>query len=191
MEEIPRLLTALDQEPAIYARAAILMLLFTGCRRGEVLQAKWRDVDLVRKELHLPRTKSGKSRTVALSAPVVALLKELPREKDNPHVFPGLVEGGRLTTIREPWLKALKAAGLPPEIRVHDLRHSVGTSLSNANVSLTVVGAVLGHSQPSVTQRYAQPSQDPQRQALEDHARRIQQAVENTPPAEVVEIKKA
>ena len=54
-----------------------------------------------------------------------------------------------------------RAAGLPPDLRVHDLRHSFASALANAGTPLNEIGTVLGHTQLSTTTRYAHHS--PQR----------------------------
>ena len=63
--------------------------------------------------------------------------------------------------LRKPWDRAKRAAGLPADLRIHDLRHSLASALANAGTPLYEIGAVLGHSQLSTTTRYAHHS--PQR----------------------------
>jgi len=62
----------------------MMFLLYTGARKREVLDAKWQDIDFVRKALRIPRTKSGKVRHVPLSLGAMALLFKLSdaHEKD-------------------------------------------------------------------------------------------------------------
>jgi integrase len=77
-------------------------------------------------------------------------------------VFPSrVVEGQPLEGLRKPWEKAKRAAGLPMDPRIHDLRHSLASALANAGTPLYEIGAVLGHMQLSTTTRYAHHS--PQR----------------------------
>ena len=57
--------------------------------------------------------------------------------------------------MRGAWARAKKAAGLPADLRIHDLRHSFASALANAGTPLNEIGTVLGHSQLSTTQRYA------------------------------------
>ncbi len=63
--------------------------------------------------------------------------------------------------VRGAWRRARAAAGLPDDLRIHDLRHSFASALANAGTPLNEIGTVLGHSQLSTTTRYAHHS--PQR----------------------------
>src|SRR5665647_2076141 len=93
----------------------------------------------------------------------VRLLGQAPRRvADNPYVFPSLKLVQRpLEGLRGPWERAKKLAGLPADLRIHDLRHSLASALANAGTPLYEIGAVLGHSQLSTTTRYAHHSPQP------------------------------
>ena len=60
-----------------------------------------------------------------------------------------------------------------PRVRIHDFRHSVASLLVSNGASLAVVGAILGHSDPSVTNRYAHLLDDPLRVALAGVAEQV------------------
>ena len=107
---------------SIYALAAIRLLMFTGCRRNEILELQWKDVKIERAMFLLPETKTG-ARPVYLSAPALSVLAELPRVNKNPFVIVGDKEGQCLVNLRKPWLRICKVARLHG-VRVHDLRHS-------------------------------------------------------------------
>jgi integrase len=84
------------------------------------------------------------------------------RVDDNPHVFPSRrVAGMPLEGLRRIWDRAKRAAGLPADLRIHDLHHSMASALANADTPLYEIGAVVGHSQLSTKTRYADRS--PQR----------------------------
>lgn len=53
---------------------------------------------------------------------------------------------------------ALAIAGITRRVRVHDLRHSYGSTLASGNVSLTVIRDCMGHQSTKTTERYARPS---------------------------------
>jgi len=72
-----------------------------------------------------------------------------------------VLEGKPIEGLRKPWEKAKKAAGLPMDLRIHDLRHSLASALANAGTPLYEIGAVLGHRQLSTTTRYAHHSLQP------------------------------
>ncbi len=102
-----------------------------------------------------------------LSAPVLAILSEIKRDTKSRFVFPGHTPDEPLTSItRKFWREVCKAAEIE-SVRVHDLRHSYASILVNAGHSLPFIGALLGHSQPSTTARYAHLYDDPLRAAAE------------------------
>ena len=70
-----------------------------------------------------------------------------------------VLEGRPLEGLRKPWDRAKRAAGLPADLRIHDLRHSLASALANAGTPLYEIGALLGHRQLSTTTRYAHHSQ--------------------------------
>ncbi|MDQ2840997.1 MAG: site-specific integrase [Acidobacteriota bacterium] len=136
-----------------FAIAAIRLLAFTGCRRGEILSLRWDAVDFERGYLRLAATKTGKSvRPLAGSA--AALLASLPREIGSPYVFPGASPGVHLKTIARLWDAVRYAAGLS-DVRIHDLRHSFASVSATEGDSMLVIRSLLGHADISTTQRYA------------------------------------
>ena len=171
-EEFPRLAEAIAEEPNVFVRGALWLILFTGLRRGEVMGLRWTDVDLDRHELHLPDTKAHRAHVVPLSAPAVALLQGLPRVAGNPYVFPGIREGDHLRDLNGPWARIRKRAGLE-DVRLHDLRRTVGSWLAIHGASLPLIGKILNHSTPTTTAVYARLAEDPVRAALEEHGRRL------------------
>jgi len=152
------LMHALDAEPCQHAAAVLALLVVTGARKQEVLKARWEHVDLDRLLLTVPRSKSGRARHIPLSPVAVGILRrQLQRQIDaSPHVFPSDRRSGQpLENLRGAWERAKRAAGLPGELRIHDLRHSFASALANAGTPLYEIGTVLGHSQLSTTTRYA------------------------------------
>ncbi|TAL16668.1 site-specific integrase [bacterium] len=176
-EELPKLALAINKEPNVYIRALILAYLLTGARKSELLNAKWEDLDFERNELRLPDTKAGRVHYIPLSAPAKALFDKLPREEGNPHVFPGRKEKTHLVNIGKSWRRIRQEAELE-DVRLHDLRRTVGSWLATSGASLPLIGKVLGHTQPSTTAIYARLGEDPARKALEDHGERMMEAAQ-------------
>jgi integrase len=143
--------------------AAIRLLLFTGMRRGEVLNLRWDDVNLDAGVIDLPDSKTGR-KLVTLNAPARQVLAALPRKRE--YVFPGRAAGKPLVGIGHVWERIRKRAGLEG-VRLHDLRHSYASTAAGLGASLPVIGALLGHTVPSTTQRYAGLGDDPRRAAAE------------------------
>ncbi len=131
---------------------AYLLLILTGARKREILDARWEDIDFERKTLMFPVTKSGKPRTVPLSSNALEILKGLPRV--NEFIFPSPKTGKPFVSIFNSWNQARKRAGLE-DVRIHDLRHSFASFLVNRGRSIYEVGRLLGHTQIKTTIRYA------------------------------------
>jgi len=167
--ELAGLSAALDAEAkingSVFACAAIRLLLFTGCRRGEILSLRWANVDLERQCLRLPDSKTG-AKVVFLNAPALALLAELPRAEDNPHVIVGALEGRALVGIGKIWARVRARAGFA-DVRLHDLRHNFASIGAGNGLSLPMIGALLGHKHAATTQRYAHLAAEPIRAAGE------------------------
>jgi integrase len=158
-EEIRRLLACLEAKGDL-ASKAVEFLLLTGARRGEALGATWAQLDLAAGVWVKPRhaTKSGKLYRVPLSAEAVAVLADLLPTESGPFTS---LPSWQLTRS---WQAIRQEAGLT-DVRLHDLRHSYASLLASAGLSLPVIGALLGHSQPSTTARYAHLLDDALREA--------------------------
>jgi integrase len=171
-QELSRLGAALavgDQNP--YATAAVRLLLFTGARLSEILTLRWSLVDLESGTARLAESKTG-PKTIYLSAPALEVLAKLPREAGNSFVICGDRPGSHLVNLQKPWRAIRSRAGLA-DVRLHDLRHTFASVGAGGGASLPMIGALLGHSQPQTTDRYAHLAADPLRAASDAIARRI------------------
>lgn len=173
--EVRALLRALAEEPSPYVRAFFQLALLTGCRKGELLRARWADVDLEAGLLRLPRTKAGRVHLVPLSEPAQGILRRLPRQVGSPYVFPAVRGRGHLVDVETTWRRIRAAAGCA-DARLHDLRRTVGSWMAQEGASLPIIGAVLNHSNPSTTAVYARLSEQAGRVALERHAESLLRA---------------
>jgi integrase len=165
------------------AIAAIRLLLFTGARLSEILTLQWRHVDTERQCLRLPDSKTG-AKTIYLPAPALHILANLHRSDGNPYVIAGAKPGAHLVNLRKPWGRIRKRAELQ-DVRLHDLRHSFASMAAAGGLSLPIIGALLGHTQPATTARYAHLAADPLKQATDLIGQRIAAAMAGT-SAEVV-----
>ena len=158
-EETERLYGVLKDSDNALLQYIIPMLILTGARKREVLDARWEDLDLDRRQWRIPITKAGRPRYVPLSNGVLHLLANVPHKDGNPWVFPNPKSGKPYVSIFNSWNAARIAADLA-DVRIHDLRHSFASFLVNAGRSLYEVQRILGHTQIKTTQRYAHLSQD-------------------------------
>ena len=165
-EELLRLTSALARHEDQQAANIFRLLLLTGARRGEILRAKWDDIDLNRGEWTKPgaTTKQRTEHTIPLSEPALQLLASIEKT-ELPYVFRGR-HGGQRVEVKGNWARTCKAANIS-DLRIHDLRHSYASYLASSGVGLHVIGALLGHTQPQTTHRYAHLFDDPLRQATE------------------------
>ncbi len=171
------------ERPAIIA--AIRLLAFTGCRRGEILSLQWGHVDLGSGLLRLADAKTG-ARIVPLGAPALELLRQLPQT--GPFVVHGPKSGKPLasSTLEGAWWRLCKTAKIvdgddEPNARIHDLRHTVGTYGGQAGLNAFMVRDLLGHKTLAMTARYVERDTDPLRAAADQVAGRIADAMAKDP----------
>jgi integrase len=169
-----------------FAVAAIRLLILTGARLREILDAQWSQLDLERGVLFLADSKTGK-KPVYLSAAARAVIDELPRVKGNPHIIAGAIEGAPRADLNKPW-RAVRNTARLDGVRIHDLRHSFASFGAGASLGLPIIGKLLGHSQASTTHRYAHLDADPLRRAVETIGNTIAAAMEGERTENVVPI---
>jgi integrase len=167
----------LDQAPGIYRRA-ILLLLLTGMRRGELLGLEWRDIDwkastisINRTSQYLPKhgivteeTKTKKSkRLVEVSPQALQVLQEqyMWQQIQQHRMKCEWVETGKVITNEDgtlmrpnrltAWFRRfVDKTDLPP-IKLHSLRHTYATLLLAHGAPITAVSAQLGHANVATT----------------------------------------
>lgn len=185
--ELGKLTSALTSLEDQQAANIIRLLLLTGARKSEVLAARWDDFDLTQGIWTKPgaTTKQKTLHRVPLSAPARQLLSEIQQGATQraEFVFPGRT-GGHRKEIKRAWHDACLAAELVtasvvkdgrgqetqlirPSARIHDLRHTYASMLASAGMSLPIIGALLGHTQPATTARYSHLMDDPLRAATD------------------------
>ena len=194
--QLPRFAKAANATSDPFARAYIWLAFYTGCRRTELLTLKWTDVMIepARKDqpragiISLRETKGGEPRRVALSAPAIQILEEIPRTT-NPYVFVGAVTDTHLDP-KEHWNQVRRAAGLP-ELRLHDLRRSLGSWLGATGFSTKQIGALLGHKTEITSRVYVQLGEaaNVKRQLVTAHALLAEEFLKEKPLAELVDLR--
>ncbi len=180
-EQLERLVKTLDAAAEKGSTVALIamLLLSTGARLNEALSATWDQVDLVNLVWKVPAAtaKAGRVRSSPLNPSAVAVLHRAGTRGKHEHVFVNPKTGKRYVSVRKVWLRLCARAGLPG-LRLHDLRHQYASLLVNGGRSLYEVQAILGHSSPTVTQRYAHLSA----RALQEAAGAASVIVKPAPP---------
>jgi len=160
--------------------AAIRLLLLTGARLREILDARWSQVDFERGVIFLPDSKTGR-KPLYLSSAALEVLNGLPRLADNPFIIAGAKEGAPRADLKKPWASICRAAKLEG-VRLHDLRHSFASIGAGASLGHPVIGKLLGHTQAATTHRYAHLDVDPLRRANDEIGLRLISALTREKP---------
>lgn len=185
--ELPRFFAALAQDTSEDFRDFVSLSLLTGARRGNVLGMRWRDLDLTGMIWRIPGevSKNGEPMLIDLTAEALGILKRRDLDKTREDVrrreealaggapfkpvefvFPANSAAGYMTNPKKRWADLLARAGID-DLRIHDLRRSLGSWQAKTGASLVVIGKTLGHKDPSATQIYARLDRDPVREAVE------------------------
>ena len=154
VDEARRLYEAVCESDNPMLKFIAPMLILTGARKREVLDAQWQDFDLERRLWKIPLAKSGQARHIPLSDGAMAVLRDLPQLPGCTYPFANPATRKPYASLFRSWNTARHKAGLP-DVRIHDLRHSFASLLINQGRSLYEVQRLLGHTQVKTTQRYA------------------------------------
>ncbi|HSZ00318.1 MAG TPA: integrase family protein [Terriglobales bacterium] len=193
--ELRAFFQSLKVEPNTTIRDFLLVALLTGARRGNVQAMRWDELDFDRATWTIPaaKAKTGDTINLALSPHVLAILETRRETAKTEWVFPGTGKSKHLiepktawkriiaraaTLQKQEWLKAHKRkteadfqkeipnAGLP-DLRMHDLRRTLGSWEAATGASLPIIGKSLGHGPGSTaTAIYARLNLDPVRAAV-------------------------
>lgn len=155
--------------------AAVRILLLTGARLSEVLGLRRADVDFATGTLALPTRKGGPREPHPVSGACLDIVRALPVVKGSPWLLPRPATRDRHITkevMETAWQRLRERAGIE-DVRLHDLRHTVGTYAGQSGVSAFIVRDLLRHSNISMSQRYVSFDADPVRGVAEIVGARI------------------
>jgi integrase len=147
----------------------LLLSIHTGMRMSEQYGLRWTQVDLERRQIHLPRTKNGDPRTIPLNVVAVGALKQLrgaPKPAGNDPVFPSVRSGDTLQGSRGWFPTALEEAGIEG-YTWHCNRHTFASRLVMAGVDLRTVAELLGHRTLQMVMRYSHLAPEHQASAVD------------------------
>lgn len=132
-----------------WLRSLLMVALHTGMRRGEILDLRWQNVDLLKRLIRVVKSKNGEKRTIPMSNTLVDLFKGMNVRDISGGVFPI-----SKSSVRHAFDKVVEKASLE-DFRFHDLRHTFATRLVQNGVDVFKVKELLGHKTITMTMRYA------------------------------------
>jgi integrase len=166
--QVKKLLEVLDEEEDQSIASLVRLALFTGMRRGALLNLQWDDLDFERGFITLRGdvAKKQKTENIPMNEQARAILMSVMRTS-SPYVFPGRYDDKPRDNISSILRRIRKKADLPETFRpLHGLRHSFASWLaSSGQVSMYELQKLLTHSSPQMTQRYAHLHDDALRKA--------------------------
>ena len=167
VDDVRRLLVAIE-EP--WLKHIVRFAVCTGLRRGELINLRWRFVNLSSADAWMTvqgygdfETKSGHGRSIPLVSEARLVLEERYDEGYAPDAFVFADDRGRRLSggrVSKAFKRAVRLAGLDDRLHFHSLRHTCASWLVMHGQSLLFVAGVLGHSSTQVTQRYAHLAPD-------------------------------
>ena len=185
-DELAAFFVELEREPSKRARDFFKVLLFTGARKGNVLAMRWKDIDFGLKRWNIPEevSKNGEPLTVHLHQRVLDILNERFDENEAPrtirskhhpprkslYVFPSRnydTKTGHLVEPKRAWRDILERAHLE-NVRVHDLRRTLGSWQAMRGQSLLVIGESLGHKDTKSTEVYSRINKEAVAASVDD-----------------------
>ena len=167
-----RILTREEEKSLLSACAShlqqvVLVALNTGMRRSEILSLRWDQVDLGKETIRVERTKSGRPRFIPINSLLLSVLDTLRRQNgQSEFVFPDSKTEKPIKNVKTSFKAACKKAQIKG-LRFHDLRHTAASRMVEAGIDLVTVSKILGHSTIQMTMRYAHPTPENMRRAVE------------------------
>ena len=164
--ELPRFFTALASDTSQDFQHFALLSLLTGARRNNVLAMRWQDIDPHTATWRIPGevAKNDEPQVVALVPEAIEILKTRGL-RDTGFVFAAASKTGYMTPPKKRWRALLARAGVS-DLRIHDLRRSLGSWQAISGASLAIIGKSLGHRSADATMIYARLSLDPVRASV-------------------------
>jgi len=157
-EEFPRWHAAVLSLTVPEARDFFLLALWTGVRRESVLSMRWDQIDLEAKLWRLPRegNKGKQDLIVYLSEEAIAILNQRRAHVKSEWVLPSRngSQSGHYADPKASWAKVLELSGIK-DLRIHDLRRTLGSWMAEGGTSLHIIGQTLGHKSLQSTRIYA------------------------------------
>ena len=188
-DELTPFFKALSESTNEIMRDFFLLALLTGARRANVSEMRWGDIDLEVGVWRIAKTKNGTPQSVTLSPEAVKVL-ESREAGGGEYVFPGDGKTGHIVEPKKAWATLLKAAGIG-NLRIHDLRRTLGSWQARTGASLPIIGKSLNHKTHQATAIYARLDLDPVRQSVNTATLAMMEAAGMKKKAQVVSLRVA
>ena len=169
-DELPRFFDALAAESNKTAKDYFYIALYTGVRKSNLLAMRWDEINLVTKEWLIPETKNGEPLRIPLADEAISILKTrklemVKNEIRSEWVFPSSGSSGHFVEPKSAWRRVLARAQIK-DLRIHDIRRTLGSYQAISGSSLQVIGKSLGHKTSQATEIYARINMDPVRESV-------------------------
>jgi integrase len=166
-DELPRFIKAVNKEPNADIRDYVLMSLWTGARRSNVVSMRWDELNLASATWAIPaeKAKAQEAMKIHLSEPALEILGAR-QNNGSEWVFPSRGKSGHLEEPKAGWKRILKAANIT-NLHLHDLRRTLGSWQAAAGASLLTIGKSLGHTDTASTAIYSRLNLDDVRNSVD------------------------
>ncbi len=180
-EEISRFFAALAEEPNEVFKNYVLLSLFIGQRRQNMLSMRWSNVDLNLGFVLFPDSKNGDPQRIPLISQALEILKDMRMYATDDWVFSSRMgsKSGHVEDLHRPWYALLKRANIE-DLRFHDLRRTFGSYQAITGASLHIVGKALGDKTSAAIKVYARLTMDPVRDSIQRAADKMLEFVDTT-----------
>ncbi len=164
--ELPRFFEALNTQTSEIFRDYFYISLLTGARKGNVLCMNWQDINFASKTWTIKETKNGESQIIHLSEQAMEIINRRKAQRLNDWVFPSLTSAsGHVEEPKKAWKRVLEKAGIE-NLRIHDLRRTLGSWQAATGANSYIIGKSLGHKTQQATAVYARLNLDPVRESV-------------------------
>lgn len=188
-DELPRFFGSLSVEPNTTIRDYVLISLLTGARKSNVCAMQWKDINFDRAEWRIIETKNGTPQTVALSPEAMHVLINRKPSECAVFVFPGRGKSMHLEEPKKAWKRILERAKIE-DLRIHDLRRTLGSWQAKTGASMAIIGKSLNHKNQNTTAIYARLDIDPVRDSVNTATSAMLTAAGLKDTADIIKIKK-
>jgi integrase len=187
-DEVGRFFQALEGEPDETMRDFFRLGLLTGARRGNLMAARWDELNFEAKTWRIGMTKNGEPHCVPLVDEALEILRRRASNAKSVYwVFPAKSVEGHIGkgAVRTAWARITKRAELT-DLNLHDLRRSLGSWMASSGATPQMTMKALGHKTIAASLIYQRMNHDPARAAMQKAVTELMKAAAKKP--EVVQL---